>query len=138
MLQNSGVAAARIFKNEWFTKFARKEGISDAALVDVVRRAERGLVDADLGGGLIKQRVARKGQGKSGGYRTLIAARLGDRAVFLFGFAKSSQDNLTVDELKVYHTLAKAMLALTEEMVAALVEKNVFVEVDTDDQRKNI
>lgn len=62
----------RIFMNAWFERFARKQRITDAALIDAVRRAERGQIDADLGGGVIKQRVARAGQGKSGGYRTII------------------------------------------------------------------
>ena len=65
----------------------------DRSLRDAVERAERGLVDADLGGGIIKQRVARTGQGRSGGYRLLIAYRSGDRAVFLYGFGKNERDN---------------------------------------------
>ncbi len=83
----------QIFATKWFAKFARREGISDATLREVIERAERGSVDADLGGGLIKQRVARKGKGRSGGYRTIIAYRRARRAVFLFGFAKSTREN---------------------------------------------
>jgi len=79
----------RIFKTKAFTKFQRQENIADEKLVDAVHRAEMGLVEADLGGGLIKQRIAREGKGKSGGYRTLVAYRKGERSVFLFGFAKS-------------------------------------------------
>ena len=62
----------RIFKTRWFERFARKEKIRNAVLLDAVARAEKGQLDADLGGGVIKQRVARPGQGKSGGYRTII------------------------------------------------------------------
>ena len=61
----------RIFRNAWFGRFARKERITDAALLDAVSRVERGQIDADLGG-VIKQRVARPGQGRSGGYRTIV------------------------------------------------------------------
>ncbi|RAR56731.1 RelE toxin of RelEB toxin-antitoxin system [Onishia taeanensis] len=57
----------RIFKNAWFERFAKKQKLEDAALRDAIRRADQGLIDADLGGGVIKQRVARPGQGKSGG-----------------------------------------------------------------------
>lgn len=64
----------RIYKNRWFAKFASREGISDATLVAAIDQANRGLIDADLGGGLIKQRVAREGGGKSGGYRTLVSS----------------------------------------------------------------
>ena len=80
----------RVFKAKGFARFARRERVSDVVLCDAVRRAERGLLDADLGGGIIKQRVARPGQGRSGGYRVLIAYRAKTRSAFLFGFAKSA------------------------------------------------
>ena len=78
----------RIFKTRWFSKFAQKEKISDSMLCNAVSAAESRLIDANLGGGIIKQRVARPGEGKSGGYRTLIYYTFGQRAVFAFGFAK--------------------------------------------------
>ena len=65
-----------IFKTKWFTRFARKERLKDRSLAEAIERAERGIIDADLGGGLIKQRVAREGQGRSGGYRMLVAYRV--------------------------------------------------------------
>ena len=78
----------RVFKTRAVARFCKSEAITDGQLTDAIARAERGLINADLGGGLIKQRVARPGKGKSGGWRTLIAYRKGQRAVFLFGFAK--------------------------------------------------
>ena len=89
----------RIFKTKWLRRYARRERIADRRLREAIERAESGLVDADLGGGVIKQRVARDGQGRSGGYRMLIAYRAGDRAVFLYGFAKRERENIDVDEL---------------------------------------
>ena len=79
----------RIFKEKGFTRFQRKEGISDQTLCQAVREAQSGLIEADLGHGLIKQRIARPGQGKRGSYRTIIAYLMKKRAIFLFGFAKS-------------------------------------------------
>ena len=73
----------RIFKNAWFERFARKQNISDKAMAQAIERAEQGLIDADLGGGVIKQRVARPGQGKSGGFRTVILYRTTERAFFV-------------------------------------------------------
>jgi hypothetical protein len=90
----------RIFMTRWMARFVRKSGIEDALLIEAIDRAEKGLIDADLGGGVIKQRVGRPGQGRSGGYRTLIAFRSGDRAVFVFGFAKNEQDNISRDNLR--------------------------------------
>lgn len=122
----------RILKVEGFEKFARKQDISDASLLDAVRRAESGLVDADLGGGLIKQRVARQGAGKSGGYRTIVVIRCGDLAVFLFGFAKSARANITAAELQAARKLAKQLLAMTEAQIAESIADGYFVEVEAD------
>lgn len=122
----------RIFKVKWFQRFARRERLADAALVDAVKRAERGLVDADLGGHLIKQRVARAGQGRSGGYRTIVAIRAGDRAFYLFGFAKSDQDNLAPNDEENYKAAARRLLALSEKVLTELVEAGALTEIDPD------
>lgn len=124
----------RIFKSAWFSKFARKEKMSDQALCDAIARAENGLIDADLGGGLLKQRVARAGTGKSGGYRTLIFFRAGTRAVFAFGFAKSDKANLDGDEETVFKKAAKLVLAFSDEQIGAEIESGRLTEVNCDGQ----
>ncbi|MGA3101707.1 MAG: type II toxin-antitoxin system RelE/ParE family toxin [Terracidiphilus sp.] len=101
----------RVFKTKWFARFARNEGIADKSLREAIERAEQGLIDADLGGGLIKQRVARRGQGRSGGYRVILAYQAKDRAVFLFGFAKNERENISADELVFLREVAKNWLA---------------------------
>lgn len=85
--------------------------------------------DADLGGEVIKQRVARDGQGKSGGYRTIVLFRRGKRAIFVHGFAKSDADNISPDELKGFKKLAAIYLELTEEQIAALIAAKELMEV---------
>lgn len=105
----------RIFKTKWFVRFARDERISDDSLRQAIERAERGIVDADLGGGVIKQRVARAGQGRARGYRMLIAYRAGDRAVFLYGFAKKERENIGDDELTTLREMAAAWFAADDE-----------------------
>ena len=105
----------RVFKTRWFVRFARKERLADRALRDAVDRADRGLIDAELGDGVIKQRVARSGQGKSGGYRAIIVYRTKTRAIYVYGFAKSDKANLEPDELEVYCKLAKEYLAKSEK-----------------------
>lgn len=117
----------QIFKNAWFERFARKQRITDVALIEAVRRAERGQIDADLGGGVIKQRVARAGQGKSGGFRTIILYRQERRAFFVFGFAKNEQANIEEVQFK---KMAKELLALSNEQMALLIERGRFSEVD--------
>jgi hypothetical protein len=80
----------RTFNTKWLVRYARREWITDRSLSDAIERAARGLIDADLGGGIIKQRVAREGQGRSGGYRMLVAYWARARAVFFYAFAKTS------------------------------------------------
>ena len=82
----------RIFLTRGVVRFARRQRIADASLSEAIARAERGSVDADLGGGLVKQRVARPGQGRSGGFRMIVAYRAAGRAVFLYGSAKNDRD----------------------------------------------
>jgi hypothetical protein len=123
----------RIFKNRWFEKFARKQEIGDDVLREAIGRAERGLLDADLGGGVIKQRVAREGQGKSGGFRTVILFHTGQRAIFVFGFAKSGQANLSAADLKTFKRAAKIALGLSEAAVDAEVEAGRLTEVSYDE-----
>ena len=89
----------QVYKTRWLARFARHERITDESLCEAIARAESGLIDADLGGGLIKQRVARQGQGRSGGYRMIVAYREKNRAVFLYGFAKSERANIDKNEL---------------------------------------
>jgi hypothetical protein len=119
----------RILMNRWFQRFAAKERIGSQALIEAIERANRGLIDADLGGGVIKQRVARPGQGRSGGYRTLILFRVGTRAVFAFGFAKSDQANIAPADLALLKNTASMTLGLTEDDIARLVATGQLIEV---------
>ena len=130
----TGKQRTRIYKNRWFAKFATREGISDATLVAAIDQANRGLVDANLGGGLIKQRVAREGGGKSGGYRTLVFFRHEERAIFAFGFAKSGKANLSAVELRTYRQAAKIVLALTQAQIDTEVREERLFEVNDDAQ----
>ena len=124
----------RIYANRWFAKFAAKVKINDATLADAVHRAESGLIDADLGSGLIKQRIARQGGGKSGGYRSILIFRSGERAIFVFAFAKSGKANLSAAELKVYRKAASIMLELRESEMETEVDAGRLVEVKDDEQ----
>ncbi|MGP9655942.1 type II toxin-antitoxin system RelE/ParE family toxin [Halomonas sp. AOP35-4E-18] len=119
----------RIFKNAWFERFARKQKLPDAVLREAIQRAEQGLIDADLGGGVIKQRIARPGQGKSGGYRTIVLYREESRAFFMYGFAKSQQDNISDDEKAAFKQAAQYILSLSDEKLVTMIEKGQFSEV---------
>ena len=124
----------RVFKIRSLARFARKERISDQSLIEAIERAERGIVDADLGGGLIKQRVARAGQGRSGGFRMLIGYRVKDRAVFLYGFAKNERDNIDPEELLELRELAEDWLTARPEGIARSLRDGALQEVDYGDE----
>jgi hypothetical protein len=124
----------RIFKTKSFARFADRMRINDTALCDAILRAENGMVDADLGGGVIKQRIARKGQGKSGGFRSIVLFYEGERSFFVHGFAKSGQSNIRKDELKAFRILADELLGLNDNALGAAMENGTIKEVICDGQ----
>jgi hypothetical protein len=118
----------RIFKTKALSRFAKRESIGDESLVAAVETAKRGLIDADLGGGLIKQRVARSGQGKRGGFRMLIAFR-SDRAIFLFGFAKNERDNIDDKQLITLREIVASWFAADDKKIAQALKDGLLIEV---------
>lgn len=128
-------AMVRVFKTKWFVRFARKEGIADSTLVEAIREMENGLIDADYGGGLVKKRVARKGGGKSSGYRSIIAYRSNTRCVFMFCFAKNDKENLDKNEVAAYKNAAAVYLGFSETEIAKAVEERELEEVEYHDEK---
>ena len=109
--------------------------IKDDRLLEAVNRAGQGSIDADLGGGLIKQRVARQGHGRSGGYRTLIAFHSETRSVFLYGYAKNERDNIGAEELEKFKTLAKRFLTMTDDRIEQALGESELMEVAGDESK---
>jgi hypothetical protein len=102
-----------VYKTKPFDRFARKARLSDADLWNAAELANQGLIDADLGGGVIKLRIARAGEGKSGGSRTIIAFRKDDRAIYMFGFEKKDRANIDQSDLEALRKLARTFLGYT-------------------------
>jgi hypothetical protein len=123
----------RIFATKVFARFARKERLDDTRLCEAITRAERGSIDADLGGSL---NVARPGGGRSGGYRTVIAYRTSQRSVFLYGFAKSERDNIDDRELNDLKKLARHYLGYSDSQIATALEQTELREVVCDVQKE--
>lgn len=98
-------------------------------MLDAVKEADAGLIDANYGGGVIKQRIARPGAGKSGGYRSIILYRQGDRAFFVYGYAKNELDNISKAEERDFKKLSKIMFALTDKQIDALLASKKIEEV---------
>jgi hypothetical protein len=131
-----GECFLRIFETKWFARFARKEKIEAARLREAIERAEEGSVDAELGGNLIKQRVSRRGGGRSGGFRTVIAYRAKTRSIFLYGFAKNVTANIDRDDLEILRKLAGRFLAMNDKELERAVAEKELIEVTHDDTDK--
>lgn len=122
----------RVFKNKAFSKWATKEGLGDEVLLAAIDEVGRGLIDADLGGHVVKKRVALAGMGKSGGVRTLLAYKVGNKAFFVYGFAKNTRANISAVELKALKHLAKELLSYSDKTLSEAVKHGALIEVEND------
>ncbi|MBS7350439.1 MAG: type II toxin-antitoxin system RelE/ParE family toxin [Comamonas sp.] len=119
----------RVFKTRHFNRWMRKTELSDKALCVAVREMEQGLIDADLGGGVVKKRVGLAGRGKRGGVRTLLATNKGNLWFFVFGFEKSERANISNDEKEALQTLAQDLLSRTSKELNTAVENGALQEI---------
>lgn len=119
----------RVFKVREFDRWMRKTSLTDEALCVAVAEMSAGLVDADLGGGVVKRRVVLPGKGKSGGVRTLIATNRGDRWFFVFGFEKSERSNIGSKELAALKLLASDLLGRSNDELGVLVGRQSLMEI---------
>lgn len=127
----------RVFQTKVFARLARAEGIDAHALTRCIAEAEDGLIEADLGRGVIKQRLARPGQGKSGGLRTIVVFRRGNRAIFIDIFAKKDKSNFTEDELKAYRKLADILLNWNDKQISEALAAGTLIEITAKDGGKD-
>ncbi len=119
----------RVFKTRHFARWMRKTALVDSSLCEAVREMVSGLIDADLGGDVVKKRVALPGRGKSGGVRTLVATRKASRWFFVFGFEKSERANVSTSELEALQMLASDLLALSGSQLDLAVEDGALQEI---------
>jgi hypothetical protein len=112
-----------------FARFQRRSKLSAADLIEAAERVLNGRWDADLGGGVFKQRIARKGEGKSGGYRTILCFRRGSHVFFIHGFAKSEKENVSQGELNALKQFSKGLFALSREQITLALRSNELIEV---------
>jgi len=124
----------RVFKTRHFSRWMRKTELSDRALCQAVEEMGRGLIDADLGGSIVKKRVGLAGRGKRGGARTLIATNKGNRWFFVFGFEKNERANISEEELEALQNVAADLLARTARQLNEAIEDDSLQEICHDDQ----
>ncbi len=117
-------------KTKWFTKWANKNDISDKYLNEAVHNIESELSTVNLGANIYKVRISRKGSGKSGGFRTILVFKVSKRAVFLYGFAKNEQDNISKSELAFYKKLGKDLLELNQQGIETAIKSNILQKIE--------
>lgn len=120
----------RVFVTKVFGRWARKERLDGEELLLAVKEIEEGLVDAVLGGGLLKKRIARKGGGKSGGHRTILAYQEEERTFFLYGFSKNERENIDKKELRLLKELGGELLDFSDEELEQAVESGALFELE--------
>ena len=120
---------AFVAKTKYFAKWAKQVGLADEALLQAVAEMMQGLVDADLGGGVVKKRIALGGQGKRGGSRTILATNKKNKWIFIFGFEKNERGNVSAKELEALQSLAKDLLGLAELKLQVYVQSGKLIEV---------
>ena len=123
----------RAFKTKAFAKWASAEGLDDHTLAFPVVELNRGLVDASLGGHVVKKRVALPGRGKRGGTRTLVAFKQRDRAFFIYGYAKNEQANVRSRALRALKLLAKDLLNYSVPVLEKAVQTGVLIEIEVNE-----
>jgi hypothetical protein len=119
----------RIFKTRYFSRWMRKTDLTDKALCAAIAEMMLGLIDGDLGGGIIKKRIGLAGRGKRGGARTLVASNKGNRWFFVFGFEKNDRANISADELEALQGLARELLARTNQQLDEAVVGGALQEI---------
>lgn len=119
----------RVFTTKHFRRFVKDNDLSEDSLCEAIRELSIGLVHASLGGSVFKQRIARKGQGKSGGFRTIIFFKLQERAFFVYGFAKSVQGTVGRDDLAELKNLAKEMLNYDDKTLSRSIQSGELIEI---------
>jgi len=119
----------RVFKTRYFSRWMRKTQLDDRALCDAVLEMMQGLIDADLGGGVVKKRVGVAGQGKQGGARTLLATNKDDRWFFVIGFQKSTRSNINSREKEALKLLADDLLSMSATALDSACQRDELQEI---------
>lgn len=118
-----------MLKTKDFARWAKKERIQSSQLYEAAKEIHAGLIDGELGRGLIKKRIARSGQGKRRGHRTLLAFNEGKRAIFIFGFSKKDRENISTREAAAYQKLAEYYFGMSDIYLHKLLNENELIEV---------
>ena len=123
---------SQVFVTKTFARWMRKSQVTDLDILGATKEMVQGLIDANLGGYLVKKRVALQGRGKSAGARTIVATKFEQRWIFLFGFEKNERSNIDANELKVLQELAASLLDLDQQAIASAVSAGQLFQLQGD------
>jgi hypothetical protein len=119
----------QVFMTKWFRRWATGESLTDDALLAAVDEIRQGLIDADLGGHVIKKRMGTRGRGRRGSVRTLLAFQLDKKVFFIYGFSKNERSNISHREFKSLRLLASELLGYTEIALDKAIRSGELIEV---------
>jgi hypothetical protein len=125
--------SSQVFVTKTFARWMRKSQVTDLDILGATEEMVQGLIDANLGGYLVKKRVALRGRGKSAGARTIVATKFEQRWIFLFGFEKNERSNIDANELKVLQELASSLLDLDQQAIASAVSAGQLFQLQGDE-----
>ena len=120
----------QIYKTKQFARFAKNENINDDTLIDAIKRAQKGNINTDLKGGIIIQRIPRKGQGKREGYRTVIIFKQNEKSFFVNGYERKKQNRINEKDLKYYRELATYMLTMNQKQIENEIKNGTIIKVE--------
>lgn len=120
---------SKFYKTLYFERWQYKNKLSDKALLTAIDEINNGLFEANLGSNVYKKRIAGAGKGKRGAYRTIVASKVGDKAFFLYGYAKNRKATINDKELKAYRSIASTLFAINDAQLISLLNKNELYEV---------
>lgn len=126
-----------VYLSKVFARLAVRDGLTNAHICQAVDEMNNGLIDANLGAGLFKKRVAMPGQGKRGGWRTLLGFQAGKKAFFLYLFSKNSRDNIEDDELKALKRMTKYYFSMRPDEIKKALKCGELTEVHCDERKKS-
>jgi len=118
-----------ILKNKEFARWAKEEEVSDEALIQAISEMKNGLYDANLGGGVYKKRIPLCGRGKRGGARTIVAFKLNNKAIFIYGYAKNERATISPKEQEALKFLSKLYFSYSDEQISKAIKTGELIQV---------
>lgn len=127
----------KIFKTRYFSKWAKKRDLKDALLLQIAQDISNGIFEANLGGGVLKKRIATEGRGKRASVRSIIIYKRENHCFFVYGFLKNEKTNITPNEEAAFKILARELLNLSEPEIVTRLRSGALLEIGHEEKQNN-